>query len=224
MTDEKKPDMPAEAKLPKEGEDEEKKKADSIEKRLNDVEKSVAGIEKNVKDILTAVSKQEDEEDKKPSEEEEKKKEGEEDKKPMDEEEKKKEEGEPKPGEGAQKLPKAEAGETDETATAEGDKVQLVEKQVNDIVNKKVGEILKSYGIEKAGRAPRTGHEIAKRREEKKIDMAMDLLNKSKKGEITVADFNRSVKNFVSKNYSDALGQWDELRKSQREDLKKEVA
>ena len=197
-----------EDKKPADPEDEKSKKAEEP----NSVEDRIGAIESKVNKLIESVtaSKQEDED--KP--EEEKKKEEEEDKKPEEdkdpEEEKKKEEGEPKPGAGEVKLPKAPAGETDESAKPEGDKVQIMEKQIEDKVTKKVEDIMKSKGWVPSGKTPRAPHEIAKRKEEKPTNLAMDLLTKAKKGEITVAELNRTVKGFVNKNYTAALREFIE--------------
>lgn len=195
---------------------EEKKPEEEKEKQGDGVEQRVAALEAKVDQILESVSgnanmSKQEEEDKKP--EEEKTKQEEEDKKPEEEkkmedkdpkeEDKKKEEGEPKPGEGEEKLPKAPAGETNETASPEGDKVNMLEKQVGELT-KRLEEALKSGDIIKS-RTPRTGHDIAKRKKEKENTTALDMIKKVRSGEMSNADMNRHIKGMVAKNDDEAM-------------------
>ncbi|KKK80534.1 hypothetical protein LCGC14_2822540, partial [marine sediment metagenome] len=120
-----------------------------------------------------------------------------------DEEEKKKEEGEPKPGEAEIKLPKAPAGETDESAPPEGDKVNILEKKLGEVV-KRLDSLVKSGDIIKS-RTPRSMHEVAKRREVRKTELALDMLEKAKLGKLSVADMNRQIKGLVRKNNDEAM-------------------
>lgn len=205
--------------MPKANKQEDKKPEEEKKKEGEGMyEERLAAVEVKVDQILESVSgnanmSKMEEEDKKPEEEktkqeedkkpEEEKTKQEEDKDPKEEEKKKEGEGEPKPGEAEDKLPKAPAGETDETASPEGDKVNMLEKKIGELTKKleglmKTGEIIKST-------TPRTGHEISKRREEKKQDVAMDIMKKVKAGEMSLADVNRTIKGMVRKNDDEAM-------------------
>ncbi len=185
-----------------EEEEEEKKKQDEEEeeKKKQDAAEEEEEKKKQEEDEEEKKKQDEDEEEMTKEEEEEEKK-----KKKMeeDEEEKKKEEGEPKPGEQEETLPQAPAGETDETAAPEGDKVNILEKKLGEIT-KKLNTLLK-YGDVIKSRTPRSMHEVSKRKEVRKVELALDMLNKSKKGKLSVADMNRQIKGLVKKNNDEAM-------------------
>ena len=187
----------------------------SFEKKMEQVDK----LEGKVDKILKVLSKQEEDEkkpedeekqedDKKPDEE----KKQDDDKKP-DEEDKKKldpvpdKEAEPGVGEGEVKLPKADAGETDEDAKPETDKVNVMEKAVGEVVEKKMKEVFKSMGFSKSTTPRPNTHEIAKSKEQGK-DMGLDILKKAKTGKLDTATMNREIKKHVTKNREDKLKQF----------------
>ncbi len=141
--------------------------------------------------------KEEDDEDT------EKQEEDDEDKKKEDEDEedkKKADEGEPEPGEKEVKLPKAAAGETDVDDSEEEDEVDILEKTIRKMVNKDINRILKSKGITRSKIAPRPGHNIVKSKGEAPVDMAFDIIKKSKEGKINdIGATNNMIKKHVKK-------------------------
>lgn len=187
----------SEEKKPQEEENKSDDKIAALSKRMDSFEtKMNESVDKILKTLETQKQKEEEyPEGKKPMDEE-KKKQEEEDKKPVDEE-KKKQEAEPKPGQGQVKLPKAPAGETDETDTPEGDKVSVMEKELKKTLTKMGGEIadeiLKAHGITKS-KTPRPEHEVTKRAEEPPKEMAMEFINKAKTGDIDPAKINMQIK------------------------------
>jgi hypothetical protein len=105
-------------------------------------------------------------------------------KKPEDEEEDKK-----KP------EPPAKAAETVAPA--------LTQKEVEQLVEKKVDDVMKSKGIVKLT-TPRPETDIVKNHQVKKQDFALELLEKAKKG-MSQADLNREIKKFDQTNYEKGL-------------------
>jgi hypothetical protein len=134
--------------------------------------------------------------------------------KPKEEEKKKIDEGniEVKPPEnpkseteGKTVLPKAEAGETDESAPPETDKVQLMEKAVAKEVSKK----LESLGINIAKKAttPRPtsapGKEVVKSNVPN--DVAFEYVKKAREGKVDMAKMNRDLRNESGIDRSDEI-------------------
>ncbi len=202
------------------GEKKPKKPEDTPGSRLDALEKNVDVMTKGMGKILKLLTdknaQEEDEEEKKPEEKSKKKQDDPEkkpeDKKPEGEEEKNKTEGmgtkpvNPNPEGGDAPLPKAPAGETDESAKPEGDKgPKVVEKDIKKMVEIQVQEILKGMGVTKSV-TPRSKHEeIVKQNSEKKNEFALDILKRAKDGKLTVADMNRETKEFVKKKYDEGL-------------------
>ena len=197
-----------------EGYEEKKPKVDPKEEDVATPESRLDALEKNVAKILKFVTKEDDEDEDK-----EKKKEDEEENESEDDKEKKKEqisEGKegigtkdvnPSPTGGDVKLPKAPAGENDETAGPEGDKgVKLVEKDIKKMINEGVQAKLVELGITKST-TPRAKHEqdIFKENNAKHKDFALDLLKRAKAGKLSIADMNRETKGFIKKNYESRL-------------------
>ncbi len=174
----------------------------AIEDNVDKILKAVSGIKKMEEDEEEKKKEYDDDEEEKKKEEEEKPEE-EKKKEEEDEEEKKKEEGEPKPGQSEVKLPKAPAGETDETAAPEGDKVNILEKKLGEVI-KRLDSLVKSGDVIKS-RTPRSMHEVVKKREVRKVEVALDILKKVKEGKMTVADINRKIKGLVRKNDDEAM-------------------
>lgn len=188
---------------------------DKVDKMANSLEKFLKKQEEDYMD---------DEEEKKKQEEEDKP-----DKE--DEDEKKKQEndapdpipdGEPEPTEGEVKLPKADAGETDEDAPKETDEINMTEKNLEKTLKKilpgTIKDVLKSMNITKtSGTRPknnnRTPENIVKQADKEPEDFAMQLLKKVKKGEISVADMNRITKERVKKHYDERIKAFKEVMK-----------
>jgi len=185
-----------------------KKPEDTPESRLDALEKNVDVMKDGMGKILKLLTDKKAQEEVKP-----------EDKKPEDKEPEDKEPGEedkskqdgigtkpvnPNPEGGDAPLPKAPAGETDETGKPEGDKgPKVVEKDIQKAVQK----VLKEMGVTKSV-TPRSRHEeIIKQNSAKKDEFAMDILKRAKEGKLTVADMNRETKEFVKKKYDDGLQQ-----------------
>lgn len=153
------------------------------ETRLDMLEKQINSIEKGMNKLVTLLDKPGEEKDRKEEQSEE------------DETEKKKEVGstdvKADPEGGDVKLPKASAGETDETDKPEGEKVNFLEKQIQAGVR----EVLKGMGITKTT-TPRTPHS-QNIQKSAPMDEVMEMIQKAASGEITQADLNRNVKDFA---------------------------
>ncbi len=152
--------------------------------------------------------KQDEDEDmeKEDDEEEEKKKQEEED----EEEKKKADEGEPQLGEKEVKIPQASAGETDVDDKEEEDEVDILEKTIRKMAKKEVNRILKSKGITRSKVAPRPGHNITKGAQDKPVDMAADIIKKSKEGKINdIATTNRMIKKAGEKRLAHLQAEFD---------------
>lgn len=181
-----------------EGEKKPEEKVDA-ESRLDKLEKSIGSILK-ILETNKAAEEEEDEKEKNKTKQDEPEDEKPEDEKPETEEKKKEGTGEDV------KLPKAPAGETDETVQESGDKGDaLVEKNkemINKMVETKVQDILKSQGITKT-QTPRTNHdnEILKNHTKKKSELALDFIKRAHEGTLTPADMNRETKDFVKSQY-----------------------
>jgi len=147
------------------------------EEAISELAQRIEGIAEEIAEVKAKLAKQDEEE--KPTEEAEKPKE------PLEDEEKQEE----------QKLPKAPAGETDETADEESDKVQIMEKMISKSIEKE----LKKRGIIKST-TPRPKTTEVQKKVEKKEELALELLNKAKKGELTQADMNRITKEYIREN------------------------
>ncbi len=179
------------------------------ESRLDALEKSVGSMATNLEKVLSFVQKM-DEDDK---DEDDKDKKKEEDK-PVDEEDKDKkkdvgtEDVNPSPEGGEAKLPKAPAGETDETDKPAGDKGPAIVakedlmKMMDAAVESKVKDVLQGMGVTKST-TPRGKHENDPVQENNaaKAEFAMDLIKRSKAGTLTTADMNRETKDFVKTQY-----------------------
>lgn len=124
--------------------------------------------------------------------------------------------GEPGKDQGEVKLPKAEAGETDESAPAETDSVQIMEKAIAKIVDKKVHNILKKKGF-RVSKTPRIIHDIEKRTEVKRRDFAAEIREKVRSGKMSVADMNREVKSFVNKKIDEQAKEFFETHRRPEE-------
>ena len=182
-------------------EEDKKPVAESKRKRKDDMggeyEERLASVESKLDQLLESINTSKDMHG---EEEEDKRKDDEE------EEDKKKEEGEPKPGESEIKLPQAPAGETDEDAKPETGELEILEKTLNKLVDKKVNKILKSRGLNKAAsRTPRGIHEVVKRNDNKKKDLAMDIIKGMKTGKLDQASVNRMVQNISGEDRREAL-------------------
>ena len=189
-------------------EEEDKRKDDEEEEDKRKQEEEEEDKRKQEEDEEDKRKQEEEEEDKQEEEDKRKQEEDEEDKRKDDEEEedKKKEEGEPKPGESEIKLPQAPAGETDEDAKPETGELEILEKKLNKLVDKKVNRILKSRGLNKAAsRTPRGIHEVVKRNDNKEKDLAMDIIKGMKTGKLDQASVNRMVQNISGEDRREAL-------------------
>ena len=181
-----------EPKKPKEEEDEEEEK----QERPEWADELISEI-KNLIEAVTA-SKEEDEEDKKPEEEEEEKQE-EEPKKPKEEETEKEE------AESTEESAESTEEAAEEEKPAEEEKKPEDEAdKMKDLIDKRVNEILKKKGITKVS-TPRPGTNVVKNKQDAKQELALELLEKAKKGEITQAEMNRMTKTFVNKQYEKGL-------------------
>ena len=186
------------------------------ESRLDEMEKSINSIKGDMSKILKAVQgiKKMDDDETEPG------RQPQEEGDIEEEHDKKKNEGigttdvNPNPEGGDAKLPQAPAGETDETATPEGDKGDsLVEKKLADMkksmdkqVEAKVQEVLKGMGITKS-QTPRAHHESTdiNKSNQKKTEFALDLLKRAKEGKLSMTDMNRETKDFVKGQYEDNI-------------------
>jgi len=207
----KEPKDSLEDKKPAVSEEDKTKQDTMYEERLDALEQKVDKILESLSSSHNAeMSKEDDEDDDEDN--------GREDKKPKDEDktkEKNPPEGEPKEGKGTVKLPKAPAGETDEDASIESDKIHTLEKKIAPIVEKTIENVLKNKGWVKSDSTPRPTHDIAKRNAEKKQDFAAEIRKKVAKGEMTVAQMNREVKSFVTKQNDERVKEFFDAHRNE---------
>lgn len=203
-------------------EEAEKKGEVSPEDRLTKLEDSMESVKGLLTKVADAVVGDKDnkegekplvDENKADEEEETTKKEHEEevvDKKEEEEEKRKQDEDKPeeknKEGDGEDiKLPKASAGETDESANIEGDKITISEKNMKDIIKSANKDLLKSMGITKST-TPRTSDFVNKGRETDE-GFAYDIIKGSRdsKKKYDAGDVTRMIKKKLETEENDRM-------------------
>lgn len=177
-------EQPAEPAEQEQPEDDLKARIDALEAKLD-----------QVLAVIETIGKQEEEPEEKPEEEPEEKP-AEEEEEPVEKEIGTKEVN-PDPEGGEVKLPKAPAGESDEEE-------KISENKIDDIVEKKVKEMLKSDSVEKST-TPRPSQEQDVKKEKQNDDFVLSLLKKVKDGEMTIADMNREIKKSLQEQYEKEL-------------------
>ncbi len=119
-----------------------------------------------------------------------------------DDEDMEKEEGEPKPREGEVKLPKSPAGETDEDTPKETDEIPMTQKKLNGLVTKAVQNViekgLKSGDIVKTT-TPRPITKNIEMKPKEEVDLANQIIEKTKSGEWDAGKINMMIKKGLKK-------------------------
>lgn len=167
-----------EGKKPDEGEDTKKEEGSKEEDRVAILEEKLDKIQKMISKIAKADDSEEEEDTKKAEDSEDKK-----DDKDVDKE-----------GTGEKVVTEAPAaGETNETATEEGDKITITEKSLKKMMAEELTKAMK--GIQKVS-TPRPATQDIKKSEsvEKPKEMAMEFLKKAKEGTISASDMTRAIK------------------------------
>lgn len=165
--------------------------------RMDALEEKFSKLVGKVDKMLTKMDEEDKDKKKEDPVEDEKKEEPSEDKpkEPKDVEEKKKDiEGE------AEVLPKASAGEADETAKPSVDSLNMTEKELKKMLKENTKEIIKSLGLERTttDRAGEVPQEI-KKSKPSGMD-AYDLVVKARKWETSPADIQKGIKKINREN------------------------